>query len=50
MHRVFIFTGTIWQGTYLGCTTIVLFLQGIVQGVPTLQLTDELEVGYETLL
>lgn len=49
--RVFnIFTGTIWQGTHLSCTTIVLFLRGVVQGIPTLQLAEELEVGYETLL
>ena len=45
-----IFTDTIWKGTRLSCTKIVLFLRGVVQGVPTLQLPDELEVGYETLL
>lgn len=45
-----IFTGTIWKGTRLSCTTIVLLLRGVVQGVPTLQLADELGVGYETLL
>lgn len=49
--RVFnIFTGTIWQGTHLSCTTIVLLIRGVVQGLPTLQLAEELGVGYETLL
>lgn len=39
-------TGTIWQGTHPGCTKIALFLRGVA----TLQLADELGVGYETLL
>lgn len=49
--RVFnLFTGTLWQGTRLLCATIVLLLRGIVQGIPTQPLAQELEVGYETLL
>ncbi|HXF70220.1 MAG TPA: helix-turn-helix domain-containing protein [Thermoflexus sp.] len=49
--RVFnLFTGTIWQGTRLSCAAIVLLLRGIVQGVSTRQLAEELDVGYETLL
>jgi len=49
--RVFnLFTGTIWQGTRLSCTQVVLLLRGILQGDPTLKLSDELGVGYGTLL
>jgi len=30
--------------------TIVLVMRGLAQGIPTLQLADELELDYETLL
>jgi transposase-like protein len=45
-----IFTETLWQGTQYDCRTIVLVIRGIVQGTPTLQLADELELDYSTLL
>lgn len=45
-----IFTGTVWQGTHYDCRKIVLVMRGVVQGTPTLQLADELEVDYGTLL
>jgi transposase-like protein len=45
-----LFTGTVWSGTHYGCVTIVLLLRGFAQGTPTLQLADELELDYETVL
>ena len=45
-----IFTNTTWQGTHYDCPTIVLVMRGIAQGTPTLQLADELELDYGTLL
>ena len=45
-----IFTDTIWAGTHYSCSKIVLILRGFVQGTPTLQLADELECDYGTLL
>jgi len=49
--RVFnLFTGTVWSGTHYDCVTIVLLLRGFAQGTPTLQLVDELELDYETVL
>jgi transposase len=50
-HNVFnVFTNSEWAGTHYSCITIVLVMRGFVQGVPTLQLADELELDYETLL
>ena len=49
--RVFnLFTGTAWSGTHYDCVTIVLLMRGFAQGTPTLQLADELELDYETVL
>jgi transposase len=45
-----ILTDTVWQGTHYDCRTMVLVMRGIAQGTPTLQLADELEVDYGTLL
>jgi len=45
-----LFTGTPWGGTHYSCATIILILRGFVQGTPTLQLADELECDYSTLL
>ena len=45
-----LFTGTVWAGTHYDCVTIVLVMRGFAQGIPTLQLADELELDYETLL
>ncbi len=45
-----IFTDTVWQGTQYDCRKIVLVMRGIAQGTPTLQLADELELDYGTLL
>jgi transposase-like protein len=45
-----LFTGTFWTGTHYSCTKIVLILRGFAQGIPTLQLADELECDYGTLL
>lgn len=44
------FTGTFWTGTHDSCTKIILILHGFVQGTPTLQLADELDCDYGTLL
>jgi len=45
-----VFTNSLWEGTHYSCTTIVLIMRGFVQGVPTLQLAEELDVDYSTLL
>lgn len=45
-----LFTNTVWSGTQYKCATIVLVIRGIAQGVPTMQLSDELELDYGTLL
>ncbi len=45
-----LFTGTVWSGTHYSCVTIVLVLRGFAQGIPTLQLAEELELDYSTLL
>jgi transposase len=45
-----VFTNSVWKGTHHPCTTIVLIMRGFVQGTPTLQLAEELELDYETLL
>jgi transposase len=45
-----LFTATVWEGTHYDCVTIVLVMRGFVQGVPTLQLAEELELDYGTLL
>lgn len=45
-----LFTGTVWSGTHYGCATIVLMMRGVSQGVPTMQLADELNRDYGTLL
>ena len=45
-----VFTNTVWAGTHYNCRTIVLVMRGFVQGTPTLQLAEELELDYGTLL
>lgn len=45
-----LFTGTIWCRTRYKCSVIVLLMRGFVQGVPTLQLAEELELDYGTVL
>lgn len=45
-----VFTGTVWTGTHYSCAKIILILRGFTQGIPTLQLADELECDYGTLL
>jgi len=45
-----IFTDTIWSGSRYSCVTIVLILRGIVQGVPTKHLADELGIDRSHLL
>jgi len=45
-----LFTNTVWEGTHYSCATVVLVMRGFVQGTPTLQLADELELDYGTLL
>lgn len=45
-----LFSGTVWSGTHYDCATIVLMMRGVSQGVPTMQLADELERDYGTLL
>ena len=41
---------TVWSGTHYDCKTVVMVLRGIAQGVPTLQLAEELDLDYSTLL
>ena len=43
-------TDTVWSGTHYDCKTVVMVLRGIAQGVPTLQLAEELDLDYSTLL
>lgn len=45
-----LFTDTVWCGTRYKCSAIVLIMRGFAQGVPTLQLADELELDYGKLL
>lgn len=45
-----IFTGTIWKKTRFLCSTIVLILRGIAQGVSTSQLARELGIDRTHLL
>jgi len=45
-----LFTNTGWAGTHYNCVTIVLVMRGFVQGIPTLQLAEELALDYGTLL
>lgn len=45
-----ILTGTVWSGTHYDCVTIMLVMRGIVQGTPTKQLSEELNLDYGTLL
>ena len=51
-----LFTDTVWSGTHydcktvFDCKTVVMVLRGIAQGVPTLQLAEELDLDYSTLL
>lgn len=45
-----LFTGTVWVGTHYPCTKMALILRGFTQGTPTLQLADEWECDYGTLL
>jgi len=45
-----LFTNTVWEGTHYDGTTIVLVMRGFVQGTPTLQLAEELDLDYDTLL
>ena len=45
-----IFTATVWSGTHYNCVTIMLVMRGFVQGTPTTQLVEELELDYGTLL
>ncbi|MBV7336190.1 hypothetical protein KFU94_49740 [Chloroflexi bacterium TSY] len=44
------FTNTVWSGTHYNCVTIVLVMRGIIQGTPTLHLSEELSLNYSTLL
>lgn len=45
-----IFTGTIWSGSRYSCAIIVPIMRGIVQGIPTKHLAEELEVDRSHLL
>ena len=45
-----LFTGTHWCKTKYPCSTIVLILRGIAQGVPTAQLAAELAIDRGNLL
>jgi len=45
-----IFTDTIWSGSRYSCITIVLIIRGIVQGIPTLHLAEELGIDRSHLL
>lgn len=45
-----IFTDTIWSGSRYSCVTITLILRGVVQGVPTKHLAEELGIDRWHLL
>lgn len=45
-----LFTGTIWSKSRYSCSTIVMILRGIAQGVPTRHLAKELRVNRPHLL
>ena len=45
-----LFTHSIWAGTHYALPVVVLLMRGFTQGIPTLQLAEELELDYETLL
>jgi transposase-like protein len=45
-----LFTNSVWEGTHYDCTTVVLVMRGFAQGTPTLQLAEELDLDYGTLL
>lgn len=50
-HAVFnVFTDTLFSGTHYSCRILVLFLRGVVQGLPTRLLAAELSCDYSTLL
>lgn len=43
-------TGTIWSGTHYDCVTIFTVMRGIIQGIPTKHLAEELGLDYGSLL
>lgn len=45
-----LFTDTVWSGSSYQCSTMVRVLQGFSEGTPTLHLSKELGLHYETLL
>ena len=45
-----VFTATLWSGTHFQCREIILILRGFSQGIPTLQLAEELGRSYSNLL
>jgi len=45
-----LFTGTVWSGTHLDSKTVFLLMRGFVQGIPSLQLAEELNLNYSTAL
>jgi transposase len=45
-----IFTDTIWNGSRYSCATIVLIMRGIIQGIPTKHLAEELGIDRSHLL
>lgn len=45
-----LFTGTLFSKTHQSCSTVVLILRGIAQGVSTKQLSEELALSYPNLL
>lgn len=45
-----LFTGTLWSGARYACRKIVLIMRGIVQGVPTQHLAQELHIDRSHLL
>ena len=50
-HAVFnLFSGTMFSGTHYSCRVPVLFVRGVLQGLPTSLLAHELVCDYSTLL
>jgi transposase-like protein len=45
-----IFTGTIWSKSRYQCSTIILIMRGIAQGVSTKHLAEELDIDRSHLL
>ena len=50
-HGIYnLYSGTLFEQCHMTPEQLVLFLRGVFQGEPTTRLSDELGIGYKTLL